>query len=91
MPRDEVIRLVMHLPNGMFAGWAMFGFPLPRLVPIEPTWLSFGIGLAVLFVFLIYQVFNEWRKADHSWKDIQGIAWGLVISVAVLGILWRLK
>lgn len=91
MPKDEIIRLSMHLPHGMLAGWAMFGFPLPYLIPIEPTWLTFAIGVVLLTAFMVYQVFNQVGKApDDSWKDVQGICWGLALAVVVFGVLWRL-
>jgi len=29
---------------------------------------------------IAYEAFNDWRKHDHSYKDVLGICWGVLIG-----------
>jgi RsiW-degrading membrane proteinase PrsW (M82 family) len=90
LTKEEWIRLLVHLPQGMVAAWWVFGFAIPFLAPIELSLRSVLAGFALLFVFIAYQFIQEWRKKDGSWRDVVGICWGFVLTGSILGILWRL-
>ncbi len=66
-------RFWLHFPVGVLCAW---------LFTVNPI-------LAVLNAvsFLVYEVLNEWRKADHSYKDVVGFCFGLAVGSIILGIL----
>lgn len=86
--REDWWRLIMHLPHGIAAGWVMFGFPIPWVNPLNPVMVWVVTSFLFLFIFLAYEVLNDWRKEDYSYKDVYGIASGFVATVIVLGVIW---
>lgn len=84
MTRDDWERLGLHFPWGMLAGWPLF-WPV-----FWPNWgcLILGATAATLSLFIItgYEAFNDWRKGDHSYKDVLGIAWGFLFMVTLVGV-----
>lgn len=65
MGKDDWHRFWMHFPMGMFAA----------LLLTQPKTLWIGIALA--FSFLVYEIMNDWRKKDWSYKDVCGFVWGI--------------
>lgn len=90
MTKEEWVRLLIHLPHGMIAGWIIFGCPIPFLLSIEPSVFLSVTGGLVFLGFIIRQAMQDWRKKDKSWKDVMGIVWGFAGMTALLTILWRL-
>ena len=65
----------MHFPVGMLGAW---------LIDQSPA-----IGIMFTAYFGLYEVMNDWRKADKSYKDVIGAVFGFgVMAVGIL--LWRL-
>ena len=64
-------------------------------------WLHFPIGIFIVAVFVIhpylawlnaiafltYEVMNDWRKKDNSYKDVVGFCFGLAVGSIILGVL----
>ncbi len=51
------------------------------------AWLiteSKEIGVVLVISFLVYEIMNDWRKVDWSYKDVCGFVWGLAIAGLVL-------
>ena len=52
---------------------------------INPLWgLGFTIG------FLAYEFIQEWRKVDHSHKDVIGWLWGMGAGMLISGFVQML-
>ena len=66
------MRLWMHFPIGGISALAYMKDPL--------------LGLSILASTFVYEVMNDWRKEDQSYKDVLGIVWGFGI-VSVIGLL----
>lgn len=61
-----------------------FGCPIPYLIAINPTLASIVVGSLFFLGALIYEAFNDFRKVDHSYKDVIGIVWGYgIIGIAL--------
>ena len=67
----------MHVPWGMLAVGLFLYDPL--------------LGLTACFIEVAYEGFNDWRKKDKSYKDVVGIAWGILIGGYILLILRLLE
>ena len=73
MTKNELIRAAMHFPVGVAVACLI-------------SWsLAHGIMLGIAF--LIYEIMNDWRKKDWSYKDVYGYIWGLAIGAIILLIL----
>ena len=70
MKAEEWKRLWMHLPWGMLAVGLFLYHPL--------------LGVTACFMELGYEAMNDWRKKDESYKDVIGIAWGILIGGYIL-------
>jgi len=70
-------RTFQHIPHGLLVGaLAILNSPL--------MW-AFLVG------FLVYEVIEDWRIADHSYIDIQGFLIGLAVAaIFYIGYrIWR--
>lgn len=63
MSKDEIKRAILHFPIGLFVAW---------VVTFNPT-LCWVLGVT----FLVYEIMNDWRKKDWSYKDVFGYSFGL--------------
>ena len=72
--RQDWIRLAIHLPWGLLPAGITFFHPLG--------------GSLILVSTFVYEAFNDWRKEDHSYKDVLGIVWGYIIGIT-LGVIIR--
>jgi len=72
----DKIRAYQHAPIGVLAGWLLFvnGFA----------------GLALVIGFLGYEALQDFRKIDHSYKDVIGFLWALGITIAIFAIIIEL-
>ncbi|MBA7568816.1 hypothetical protein ES708_10551 [subsurface metagenome] len=73
MTKEDWIRCLMHIPWGLLAVGLFVFHPL--------------LGATACFAELAYEAFNDWRKGDESYKDVVGIAWGILIGGYTLLIL----
>ncbi len=65
-------RFWMHFPIGVLAAVGTF---------LEPAW-----GITLFAGFLAYEFIQEWRKKDHSYKDVIGT----LVAYGLTGALWLL-
>jgi hypothetical protein len=70
MNREDWIRCLQHIPWGLLAVGLFLYHPL--------------LGAAACFMELGYEAFNDWRKADNSYKDVLGIVWGILLGGYIL-------
>ncbi len=75
MTWEDIKRALLHFPVGVYVAW---------LITVNSA-----LGIMMGFTFLIYEVMNDWRKEDKSYKDVYGYAIGLGIGAFGLYI-WRL-
>ena len=76
MPLKDLWRAIIHFPVGALC--AILTFFLPSL----------GISLTIYFI--VYEVLNDWRKKDSSYKDVFGGALGYgAASLVILYYLLR--
>jgi len=66
MTKEDWLRLWMHVPWGLLAVGLFVFHPL--------------LGATACFMELGYEILNDWRKKDESWKDVIGICWGILIG-----------
>lgn len=66
MNKEDWVRLLIHIPWGMAAGFLFLADPL--------------LGATAFMGTLAYEAFNDWRKGDASYKDVLGIVWGFLIA-----------
>jgi predicted DNA repair protein MutK len=70
MTKQDFIRALLHFPVGLFVAWLI-------------SW-SVAQGVMMGVAFLTYEVIEDWRIKDRSYKDVYGYALGLGVgSVAV--------
>ena len=69
MTKSDIYRALLHFPVGLLACDFTFQAPVPGAI--------FSIG------FLTYEVIEDWRIKDRSYKDI----WGYLVGYALVGIL----
>ena len=62
MTKDEIIRFAMHFPVGLFAAWLTIVMPV--------------VGILFVVLFCVYEIMNDWRKVDWSYKDVIGFIAG---------------
>jgi len=74
LSKDEVKRVLMHIPVGMLT-LALGYFVVWWLGPL------FGLG------FLVYEIIEAKLLGNGAWKDIKGWLWGLGILGIILRIL----
>jgi len=69
--KDELKRVLMHIPVGMLT--VVLGF-------FGAWWLGvlFGVG------FWVYEVDEDWHIRNGAWYDIKGWLWGLTILGLIL-------
>jgi len=63
---DKVWRAVVHAPIGVFAAW---------IISKDPT-----LGFTISLTFIAYEIAQDWRIGDRSFKDILGFLIGLSIG-----------
>lgn len=62
----DIIRIAIHLLAGLGTGILL------AVVPV--------VGAALTLGFLVYEVIEDWRINDHSYKDVFGFLLGLGLS-----------
>ena len=63
-------RIAMHFPFGAFGAW---------LIGNNPTQ-----GTIYVVIFLAYELMEDWREIDRSFKDIMGFALGFgILSIFI--------
>lgn len=70
MTREDWMRLGIHLPWGLLAAILL----IPHI----------AIGITALASEFIYEIMNDWRKGDSSYRDALGITWGFLIGAFTL-------
>ena len=73
MTKEEWYRCLQHIPWGMLAVGLFLYHPL--------------LGATACLMELAYEVMNDWRKVDSSYKDVVGIVWGILLGGYVLFVL----
>ena len=73
MTAHDWLRAAEHFPIGAIAAWLTVHSP--------------ALGLGLLGASFAYEIMNDWRKGDTSYKDVLGIVQGFGV-VAVLATLW---
>ncbi len=68
-------RFWLHFPVGCLCAFLTFFNP--------------PLGISLTAWFALYEVMNDWRKVDHSYKDIYGAVFGFGI-VATLLVIYQL-
>jgi len=79
MNKDEFIRFWLHFPVGLLiAGLICAGLFYSEL-------MVYGLvgGVLLGFTFLVYEVINDWRKVDWSYKDVFGEVFGLGTGLVI--------
>ena len=78
MSKHDWIRFWLHFPVGLFVAGLTWFIPL--------------LGMLLGVSFLVYEIVQDWRKSDSSFKDIYGYTFGLgtggVIILIVGGLIW---
>jgi len=69
MLMDKVRRAGIHIPVGVFAAWVMQHSPV--------------LGFTFSISFIAYEIVQDWRTGDRSFKDILGFLIGLSIGALV--------
>lgn len=70
---DATKRLLLHLPVGALTAW-LLGQAL-------------GLGAIFFVAFMIYELSEDWRIRDLSYKDIAGFLWGFAIAAVLICVL----
>ncbi len=63
-------RFLIHLPVGVLAAWLCY--------------YSWAVGIPFVVAFLTYQVIEDWRIKDRSYKDALGFLFGFGATAASL-------
>jgi len=68
-------RVVLHIPIGLIIG-------LTSIIPL--------VGYTLARLFVAYEQNEDFRTADHAWKDYYGALVGFVIAVPIVlaGVIW---
>ncbi len=69
---DDIRRALLHFPVGVFVAW---------LILVNPA-----LGIMLGITFLVYEIMNDWRKKDWSYKDVYGYAFGLAVGSLLIFI-----
>ena len=80
---DKFIRAVMHIPVGLGVV-AIICLPILLGFPTLLCLALIVVGSLAGLSFLVYQIMQDWRKGDKSFKDVIGFVEGLFIG-AILG------
>ena len=72
MTRHDWARFWLHLPVGVVAAFLTIWKP--------------AVGGSFTFIFVSYEILNDWRKHDNSYKDVYGFAVGY--GVFAMAWLW---
>ena len=71
--REDLERVLLHIPVGLVAGFTYFTHPVFPLV--------------ITVAFLYYEWNEDQDLGDQSWKDVKGFIWGICIIGVVMAIL----
>ena len=77
MTKKDWFRFWLHFPVGVFCGVLSF--------------FNAIAGLVLSFSFISYEVLNDWRKHDSSYKDVFGFAFGYGSAWAIIILLWLIR
>ena len=67
MSKEDWIRLWLHVPWGLLGAFLYFA-------------VDKVFGVLAVTLMICYEAFNDWSKHDHSYKDVVGIVWGVLIG-----------
>ena len=76
---DKFIRAVMHIPVGLGVV-AIICLPILLGFPSSLSFAFIVLGLFAGLSFLVYEVLQDWRKGDKSFKDVIGFVEGLFLG-----------
>lgn len=71
--KDDWKRFFMHFPVGVICAWLVFQIP--------------AIGIIASIGFMFYEVLEDWRIKDLSFKDMLGFLWGFIFTSLALVIM----
>ena len=57
------LRTAIHIPLGWLLAYLI--------------WESAPMGITTTFIIVVYEVMQDWRKKDWSFRDMRGVAGGL--------------
>ncbi len=66
-------RFWMHFPVGIICAWLVYQSP--------------PLGIIASVGFMFYEVLEDWRIKDLSFKDMLGFLWGFIATATILQIL----
>ena len=78
LTKKEWFRFWLHFPIGVLCGLLLIWF------------VTVYLGIILSIAFLVYEIMNDWRKGDKSYKDVVGFVWGLGcvgLVIFVIGVL----
>jgi len=73
MTKHDWLRFWLHLPVGVVCALL--------------TYWHAPLGISGTMIFVTYEIMNDWRKADNSYKDVYGFCWGYIGAGCVLAIM----
>lgn len=76
MTKADWIRAAEHTPHGVAVVFIM--------AYIQPQELGIAIGVMAGLSFLFYQIMQDWRKGDKSFKDVVGFVAGIFIGAGIV-------
>lgn len=83
-PKQQAVRLLMHIPVGLVIIAAfILGFIL-GLPPIAAAIFGVGLGFAFLIGFIIYELNEDTHTEDRAFYDILGALFGMGAGIVVL-------
>ena len=69
---QDFLRLWMHFPVGVICAWLVFAHPMA--------------GLVAALGFMFYEVLEDWRIKDLSFKDMLGFLIGFISASLLLSL-----
>jgi len=71
--KGDWVRFWLHFPVGVICAWLVFQVPFTGFIA------SLG--------FMFYEILEDWRIADQSYKDMLGFLWGFISVSLIFSIL----
>ena len=70
--RHDLVRTIMHVPIGIICGLAVLVDPM--------------LAGMIFVAFLAYEILEDWRIGDHSYMDLNGLVFGLIIATVMIAL-----
>jgi len=70
--RHDLVRTLMHIPIGIICGLAVLVNPV--------------LAVMIFAAFLAYEILEDWRIGDHSYIDLNGLVFGLIIAAVLIAL-----